>query len=760
VRYSLTVKVVLAIIIVMGLGGTMVSLVVFKGSESALKDQISKEQLQLAQQTMDKLDRFLYERRIDIQTFSGHGQLSELLVNDSAQQKNLASKDLESIKTYDAVWGDISVLDTRGKTVVSTNERDEKTGVLAEDPSVQALYARAVKGEVVYSDLEQASDNEEPLIFYMAPIRSVSQSSEVIGVIEGELAWPSALEILQSLQTPAQIINKDGLLLGDNDPTSTQQILKTSYNDNQTFKEISGAHDGTVTAPALGHSNTSTLVSHVREAGYLEYKGNGWLLALQTPTEKAADPGGKLAVKLIVPFVGILLLAIVVFLGILNLVILRPLSNLRLVVGRLGQGDFALRTTITSHDEIGDLGQGFNDMADKIQDAYTSLRFRTEQAEEQQRLTQTLLENLPVGVLVVRAASGKVTMTNKTAESISGRTSKDMLASDNFSHALEIVKEDGSPYPLEERPLSVTIRTGQSCLKDDLYIKRPDGMTIATRTIASPIAHKDGKVDLVVSVFEDVTKERNLERSREEFFSIASHELRTPLTAIRGNSDLIQQYYGDQLKDPELKEMVSDIHESANRLIEIVNDFLDTSRLEQKRMKFNYELIDMAELAHSVIKEYQVTGSRQNIALVIKEPVQPLPKVFADRNRTKQVLINLVGNALKFTEKGSITISFDAKNGFVKTYVRDTGHGMSPEAQGLLFRKFEQTSTSVLTRDSVRGTGLGLYISRMLTEQMHGHIQLESSILEQGTTFSFSLPVAQDTDKPDIVHPDIVSGKL
>jgi signal transduction histidine kinase len=114
------------------------------------------------------------------------------------------------------------------------------------------------------------------------------------------------------------------------------------------------------------------------------------------------------------------------------------------------------------------------------------------------------------------------------------------------------------------------------------------------------------------------------------------------------------------------------------------------------------------------------------------------------------VLINLIGNALKFTDEGSIDVSFTTHAGFVKVYISDSGHGMNAEAQKLLFKKFEQTGETVLTRDSVRGTGLGLYISKMIIENMGGRIILEKSEEGKGTTFSFSLPVF-NTQKPEIV---------
>jgi signal transduction histidine kinase len=122
-----------------------------------------------------------------------------------------------------------------------------------------------------------------------------------------------------------------------------------------------------------------------------------------------------------------------------------------------------------------------------------------------------------------------------------------------------------------------------------------------------------------------------------------------------------------------------------------------------------------------------------------------LPKVLADRNRTKQVLINLVGNALKFTEQGGVTITFKVDQNSVKTLVADTGKGIPLESQKFLFKKFEQAGTTVLTRDSVRGTGLGLFISKLIIDQMQGHIQLENSQLGVGTTFGFSLPITKST---------------
>jgi PAS domain S-box-containing protein len=245
-----------------------------------------------------------------------------------------------------------------------------------------------------------------------------------------------------------------------------------------------------------------------------------------------------------------------------------------------------------------------------------------------------------------------------------------------------------------------------------------------------------------VIIMQDITEQKMIERSKDEFFSIASHELRTPLTAIRGNTSLIQQYYQDKLQDADLKEMINDIHASSIRLINIVNDFLNTSRLEMGRMKFKKEPVDLVALATDVIKEYLATGSQKKILIQLINPTTPLPKVIGDHDRIKQVLINLIGNSLKFTETGSITISFVLKSHEVVTKVTDTGKGIPAENQALLFRKFQQASASLFTRDDVQGTGLGLYISKMMMEGMGGSIWLVSSELGRGTTFAYSLAIA------------------
>jgi len=297
----------------------------------------------------------------------------------------------------------------------------------------------------------------------------------------------------------------------------------------------------------------------------------------------------------------------------------------------------------------------------------------------------------------------------------------------------------------------------ESCLKDETTLTVPE-ITLGSKFIKlfiSPIYISNGATDDYLGsafLITDITEQKVLERSKDEFFSIASHELRTPLTAVRGNSSMLLDYYGPQLTNPEMRFMIEDIHNSSIRLLEIVNDFLNVSRLEQSRIVFKKTEFDVIQLAKDVVGELQTITPPPTVPLTIAIPENPLPPVSADRDRAKQILFNLLGNAIKFTTVGGVEISFVILTTHLEIVVTDTGRGIPPAQQGLLFHKFQQAGESLFTRDTTRGTGLGLYISRLLVEGMGGKIRLVKSEPEKGSVFAFTLPLALNST-PESSHP-------
>ena len=244
-----------------------------------------------------------------------------------------------------------------------------------------------------------------------------------------------------------------------------------------------------------------------------------------------------------------------------------------------------------------------------------------------------------------------------------------------------------------------------------------------------------------VILIDDVTEERIVQKTRDDFFSIASHELRTPLTAIRGNTALIRDYYPEIMKDKSLAPIITDIHTASLRLIGIVNDFLDASRLELNKIEFKLEPFDIALMAKKVMETEKVMADEKHIYchLVLENDLPIM--VTADQARTEQVFYNLVGNAIKFTKEGGITVEIrQGGNNTIWVRVTDTGVGIPPENHGLLFRKFQQAGASAFTREASQGSGMGLYISSLLAQGMKVTIRLESSELGKGSAFVLELP--------------------
>ncbi len=258
------------------------------------------------------------------------------------------------------------------------------------------------------------------------------------------------------------------------------------------------------------------------------------------------------------------------------------------------------------------------------------------------------------------------------------------------------------------------------------------------------LAPKTGSLVGTVVLIEDITEAKKLERSKDEFFSIAAHELRTPLTAIKGNAQMMLKYFAEKVEDRNFKDMVSDLYSSSIRLIEIVNIFLTTSRLEQGKIEFEIKPFDMNELLETVVKRMQPTAESRGLSLVLQQWDSPV-MTKGDQNRSEEVILNLISNAINYTDKGSVTVRVKKDLANVVVSVEDTGRGIAPQDQPLLFRKFQQLNDTLYTRDVSRGTGLGLYISRLMIEAMKGKIYLEKSEVYKGSIFTFSLPLT-DTD--------------
>jgi signal transduction histidine kinase len=234
-------------------------------------------------------------------------------------------------------------------------------------------------------------------------------------------------------------------------------------------------------------------------------------------------------------------------------------------------------------------------------------------------------------------------------------------------------------------------------------------------------------------------KSRQLEEAsqhKSQFLANMSHELRTPLNAILGYTELIADgVYG---QPPEkMLAVLKRLESNGRHLLGLINDVLDLSKIEAGQLTLSLDNYSMKDVVHSVYGAVEPLAGDKKLAF--KAEVAPdLPPGRGDERRLTQVLLNLVGNAIKFTDTGEVAIKASASNGHFSVSVCDTGPGISEADQGKLFQEFQQADNSITKKKG--GTGLGLAISKRIVEMHGGRIKLESQ-LGKGSTFSITLPV-------------------
>lgn len=237
-----------------------------------------------------------------------------------------------------------------------------------------------------------------------------------------------------------------------------------------------------------------------------------------------------------------------------------------------------------------------------------------------------------------------------------------------------------------------------------------------------------------------------LDRLKDEFVSLASHELRTPMTAIKSYLWLFLEDNRQKLGDQQ-RMYVERAYLSTDRLINLVNDMLNVSRIESGRLIINKKPSDIATIITDVVNEVMPTVTEQKKTLTFAKPEKQVPLVLADPDKIKQVITNLVGNSIKFTpDGGAISIGLKLNGESVTVSVKDNGKGISRQDMGKLFKKFGIVGTTSVLTHGAQSTGLGLYICKSIVELHNGTIWVESEGDGKGSIFSFTLPVASATE--------------
>jgi NtrC-family two-component system sensor histidine kinase KinB len=406
--------------------------------------------------------------------------------------------------------------------------------------------------------------------------------------------------------------------------------------------------------------------------------------------------------------------------------ILKPVKQTTETVRRISRGQFNQKIDITTDDEIAELGIEFNRMTERLQ---TYEQMNIDQILLEKSKTEALVTNIPVAIFLTDP-DYRFTLLNESAINILQISDQDWY----LKKVDKIVKEDMLKNFLmsnmgEDRTSSITV--------PELITIQRYGSEVFYHGRQIRLKDKDQKEIGKVSLLQDVTSFKNLDRLKSEFIATISHELKTPLTSINMAVDILLRGVSGTINN-EQRELLEGAKEDGQRLKNFTRDLLDISKLESGKFKFNFTKVNLEDIIDHAVNPLHFRLEEKQIDLT-KNIDHTLPEFTADGEHLTRVISNLVENAIQHTpEHGEIKISATRTNKVLQVCVADTGEGIPDEAQELIFDKFIQVKN--FQQSEMGNIGLGLAISREIIQAHKGRIWVKSKPGE-GSRFYFEIPL-------------------
>lgn len=691
------------------------------------KKQITHSLQERAAHIMDKIDRLMFERIADISVLAEHP-----LFLDEHYNPSEISYFLMSYQRYYKVYISLAFFNQQCIKIA------DSTGLSIGTSPDHSYWVEDVFEKGIVSkgrDVGFSPDLQKMIISFAAPVKDTQGKIkgavianvplEAIYAILGELD-----KIVGDVQPGIDLVDKNNRVLYSNH----QREAMTE----QVFLPLARLSD---------HFGSDTFYTVAPEQGFLDFSGNQWTLVIHYPASEVFSK--MITLRNQVLMIGAFLLT-VALLGILLYArtVIKPLTVLQAALSKIGQGDLKAQVPVTSTDEIGQLSMAFNQMLTLLKENLEALRQSEERFDLAMRGANDGLWDWDIKADKIYYSPRWKALLGHTDHEISEQFDewKTRLHPDDQAAALQNL------FDYFQRKAAVHEAVFRMRHKEGHYV------WILSRGFAVWDTH--GQLLRAVGTHVDVTAQKETEvtlkrakeaaetanRAKSAFLASMSHELRTPLNGILGYTQILSW---DTTLTDEQREGVDVIQQSGEHLLTLINDILDLSKIEADKLELYAVDFDFQEFLQSIIKFFQVRTHQKGIDFHY-ETFSPLPQsVHADEKRLRQILLNLLGNAVKFTERGAVIFKVGASDDKVHFIVEDTGPGIALENLEIIFSPFHQVGDY---RRKAEGTGLGLAITKKLVETMGGIIQVESKVGE-GSIFwvELTLPTAETVAKPDRV---------
>jgi PAS domain S-box-containing protein len=657
------------------------------------------------------------------------------------------------------------------------------------DPRTRPWYTAAIQNDrPVWSDIYVAFDETKSLLLPASRPFYDSQGN-LIGVVTSNVTPLTFSQFLATLRVGENgqtfIVERDGLLVA----TSTREPpIRRLEGDIEERLSLSQSRDPLSREVARYLNREYGSLKNIRSPVHLQPVLNGqqyfiqvrpfqdlqgldWLVVVVVPE---SDFMAQIhANNRITALLCLAALAGAIALGMFtSYLITRPVLKLRQAVAALSEGDWDQKVSITQPEELRILANGFNRMSEQLKQSHQQLAeyskgleqlvaARTLALRQSEEKFSKAFKRSPEPIAIASLVDGKIIEVNDSYLNRVGYSAEEVIGKNAMELNLWAYKEDAA------RVIQLLDQQGYVHNLEIDY--RNKANEIGTVLLSAEIIELNGQ-PCVLYVNSDISDRKRAEaalqqakeaaeaanRAKSEFLANMSHELRTPLNAILGFTQVLAN---DPQTSPSQRENLGIISRSGEHLLELINDVLDMSKIEAGRVTFNESAFDLYYLLDSLTEMLALRAKSKGLQLITERTSDVPQYVRTDENKLRQVLINLLGNAIKFTKEGGVILrvrpndspTSNTQHSTLNTLhfeIEDTGPGISPSELETLFNPFVQTETG---RRSNQGTGLGLTISRKFIQIMGGDITVNSTV-GQGSVFSFDIQI-QPTNAVEI--PDL-----